>query len=190
MHRMKLIPVFLACFCTLTACSKSDDEMQRALDFRTSLLSASSCTFTTEVTADFGQRVYEFTLDCAYHSEDNYADLRVTAPDTIAGIAASVDGEDAEVKFENVSLELGTMAGGHVAPMQLPQILGDAWTYGYVDSIGKAGDGYLVTYRTGYDSDELLIYTYFDTQMVPIRSEVYYEETCVLAADIENFAAA
>lgn len=162
--------------------------MQRALDFRAALLASESCSYSADVTADFGARVYQFSLSCTYHSQENNAALTVTAPETIAGIQAEIDGETAAVTFEDVALELGTMAGGHVAPMQLPQIIGEAWTYGYLETLSEVENGYLVTARTGYDEEELLIYTYYDLQMSPTRAEVFYDGDCVLSAAIENFS--
>lgn len=178
----------LALCLTLGGCAASEDgAVQEALDFRTSLLAADSCTFTADVTADYGQRVGNFTLECAYTPETNGAELTVTSPDSIAGISAAVDGDKANVIFEDVSLELGTLAGGQVAPLQLPQLLGDAWTYGYVDSQSEEGDGILVTYRSGYDDEELLVFTRFDSSMTPIQAEVYCDGICVLTAALADY---
>ncbi len=114
----------------------------------------------------------------------------MTAPETIAGITARIDDAEAEVSFDGASLELGTLGGGHVAPMRLPQLLGAAWTAGYIESQAQEGDGCLVTYRLGYDSDELLCDTRFDAQMMPYMAELYRDGVCVLSAEIDNFSAA
>lgn len=190
MRRIKLIPALLLCVCLLTSCKKNDGELQRALDFRTALLGAQSCTFSAEVTADFGDKVYDFALDCVYRPQENSAELTVTAPETIAGIQATVDGESAQVRFEDVSLQLGTLADGHVAPMRLPRLLGDAWAYGYIETLSNTNEGCLVTYRVGYDDDELLVYTYFDDAMTPLQAEVYRDGSCVLTAKTVNYSIA
>ena len=179
-----------ALLAVLAGCAGSEDgAVQEALDFRTTLLASDSCSFTADVTADYGERVANFTLECAYRPETNDADLTVTAPETIAGISATVDGEAANVTFEEVSLELGTLAGGQVAPLQVPQLLGDAWTYGYVESQSEEGDGYLVTYRSGYDSEELLVFTRFDSSMSPVQAEIYCDGVCVLTAALSDYTA-
>lgn len=190
MKRIKWLILYLAgAGLLLSACAGSQDgEVQRALDFRTSLLASEQCTYTADVTAEVGQRVYDFTLDCSYHPQDDHAELTVVAPDTIAGIAAAVEGETAQVSFEDTSLEFGTMAGGRIAPLQLPQLLGNAWTYGYVESQAKEQDGWLVTYRVGYGNDERLICTRFDEEMTPLQSEVYYDGSCVLTAEIKSYS--
>ena len=188
MRRILYAGMLLACLLLFSSCKGSGGELQEALDFRTALLDATSCGFTAEVTADYGQRVYEFSLDCTYHQQENTAELEVIAPETISGIKASVDGEDASVSFEDTVLSFGTMAGGHVAPLQLPQLLGDAWVYGYLETVSKSDDGQLATYRTGYGDNELLIYTYFDSDMKPTRAEVYYDDQCVLRAKLSDYS--
>lgn len=191
MGRMKTWLLPAVCLTLLlSGCQKTEEsEVQKALDFRTALLAAPACAYAAEVTADFGDRVFEFGLDCSYNAQENSAALTVTSPELIAGIEAAVDGEQAQVTFEETSLELGTMAGGHVAPLQLPQLLGNAWAYGYVESQAAEGDGWLVTYRTGYGTEELLIYTRFDESLSPRQAEVYYDGACVLTAEIDSFAA-
>lgn len=174
----------------LTACGEAAEPVQEALEFRTALLSADACAFTAQVTADMGERVYEFTLDCGYDPETNGAALTVTAPEAIAGIAATVDGEASSVAFDGVALELGTLAGGRLAPLELPQVLGEAWAYGYVESQAQEGDGWLVTYRSGYDDEELLVLTAFDGGMVPLRAEVYADGVLALSAELAGFSAA
>lgn len=172
----------------LTGCGASEEDVvQEALNFRTSLLAADHCTFAADVTADYGERVGNFVLECTYTPSSNEAELTVTAPESIAGISAAVDGETADVNFEDVSLELGTLAGGQVAPLQLPQLLGDAWTYGYVESQSEEGEGYLVTYRSGYDQEELLVFTRFDAEMTPFQAEIYCDGVCVLTAALTGY---
>ena len=187
MGKKKLVPILLCLVLLLSGCRKENRALQSALDFRTALLGVQSCGFSAETEADFGDRIYDFTLECVYRPAEESASLTVTAPDTIAGISAEAGGRDAQLQFEDVSLELGTLAGGHVAPLELPRLLGNAWTGGYIDSVSEGGEGRLVTYRVGYGDEELVVYTYFNDQMTPVRAEVYHGGTCVLSADIENF---
>lgn len=137
--------------------------------------------------ADFGDKAALFSLDCVYQPQDSAAELTVTAPDSIAGISAAVEGGDAVVSFDGVRLELGTLANGRVTPLQLPKLLGDAWAYGYIESQTKLNDGWLSSYRSGYGDDELLVYTWFNEQLVPTEAEVYYEDTRLFSAELTNF---
>lgn len=172
----------------LTGCHASEETaVQEALTFRTALLSAKSCGYTAEVTADLGERIYEFTMDCTYRPSDGAAELTVTEPETIAGISAAVDAESAAVSFDDLALDLGEPAGGRAAPLQLPRLLGEAWSTGYVESQAEDGDGWQVTYRIGYDAEELLVYTWLDAALSPTRAEVYEDGVLVLSAELSGF---
>lgn len=171
----------------LAGCQSGESEVQQSLDFRVRLLEAASCGFCADVRADFGDKAALFSLDCVYQPQDSAAELTVTAPDSIAGISAAVEGGDAVVSFDGVRLELGTLANGRVTPLQLPKLLGDAWAYGYIESQTKLNDGWLSSYRSGYGDDELLVYTWFNEQLVPTEAEVYYEDTRLFSAELTNF---
>ncbi len=178
----------LLCVLLLSSCSGPQDAVQEALDFRVRLLGAKECRFSADVTADFDERVCDFSLDCVYAPQENEASLTVTAPDSIAGITATVAGGEAEVSFDWLRLELGTLPGGGAVPLQLPRILGDAWAYGYVESEAEISGGRLVTWRAGSADDELLVYTWFDEQGVPTEAEVYAGTERVLSAQINAFS--
>ena len=68
--RMKRLcaPMMTLCL-LLAACGggsggRGDEEL--ALDIRAEYLGMAACAATAEITADYGQRVYEFTLDLQY----------------------------------------------------------------------------------------------------------------------------
>ena len=83
MYGKKILSLLLAsALWLLCGCAREDSEMQRALDFRTALLQSGGCAFTAEVTADYGEQVYRFTMDCTW-SPDGGAALTLTAPQTL-----------------------------------------------------------------------------------------------------------
>ena len=84
--------------------------MQRALDFRTALLQSGGCAFTAEVTADYGEQVYRFTMDCTW-SPDGGAALTLTAPQTLEGIRAEVSADGARVVYEDTAVGFESLAG-------------------------------------------------------------------------------
>lgn len=179
--------IFLTAALLLCGCQSGESEIQESLDFRVQLLDSASCGYTADVRADFGDRSARFTLDCGYQPQDGTASLTVTGPDTIAGITATVAGGDAAVSFDGLRLELGTLANGRVAPLQFPKLLGDAWAYGYIESQAKLTDGWLTSYRSGYGDDELLIYTWFNEQLLPTEAEIYYEGERLFSAGLTGF---
>jgi len=186
---MKVALVVVA-LSVLTGCNQKKDTVQEAMDFRTELMESGGCEFTAEITANLGSRVYDFTLDCHYFTEPQSLELTVTAPETIEGITATIEGEEAKVSFDGAGLELGTTAGGNIPPLVFPKLLGDAWYGGYIDSVSEDDDGSIVQYRLGQDDDEILVYTYFDSEMVPYYAEVFDDTVGILTASLENFSIA
>lgn len=158
--------------------------MQKALDFRTRLLESGGCQFSCMVRADYGERVYDFALDCSYDGEDGK--LTVTAPENIAGITAVVDGDDASLEFEGLSLRYGELANGHLAPLTIPWLLGSTWAEDYISLVGTEEEKTRITYLKGYHEEEITIDTWLrDT--IPVCAEISYDGRRVLTINIENF---
>ena len=61
---MKKIAAAVVVLVFLTGCSGGSKEMQRGLDLRSELLKASECRFSCEITADYSDKVYTFSMDC------------------------------------------------------------------------------------------------------------------------------
>ena len=182
---MKRILAAFAALLLLCGCGKGNSEMDQALAFRTRLLSAGGCTFSCDVTADVGDAVYEFSMDCKY--ADGEGSFTVTAPESIAGISATVDNDGATLHFDDIELTLGEMAEGRIAPLGVPWLLGSAWQSDYISAAGKENGLCRVTILKGYDDDEITVETYL-SDGVPVRAEASVGGKRVLTMEISDFA--
>ena len=160
--------------------------MQQALDFRAALLQSGGCQFQAAVTADYGEQIFEFTLDCAYTPE-NGAKMTVVTPESIAGITAVVTPGGASIEYDGASFALGKLAGGHLAPMALPELLGRCWCSEYILAAGTSQDGWRLTCVSGYDSDELRVDTWLDDAGQPEYCEISYDGQMLLRAELTAF---
>ena len=106
--------------CLLAACGgeagtgNNTDEL--ALDIRADYLSMSGCTARMDVTADYGERVYTYTLDLSYQ-KDGDTTLAVVAPEEVAGVTARLSGEETFLEFDGVSLETGPLDDTGLSPL-------------------------------------------------------------------------
>ncbi len=184
---MKRFWLLIVCCLFLGGCGKSGQspEMKEALNFRFSLMEAGGCEFQAKVLADYGERVYEFDLTCRYDSGEG-ASLTVIAPEEIAGICANVSGDGTMVSFEDVQLEFGKLADGHVSPMALPWLLGRGWTGAYMETAARDGQQVLFTCLMGYDDEEVMMETWLDSG-VPIQCDLTYSGIRCLTAQITDF---
>lgn len=182
---MRRIFVVLMMTCLiLTGCSKNTNYMQQALDFRSQLLGADGCSFTADVTIEYPEKTFDFTMQCRFSGND--AELCVISPDAISGINATFHGDAASLVFDDVSLEFGTLANGYVAPLAAPWILGSAWSGDYISAAGKDGDFCRITWLKGYNDEELSIDTWFENE-TPVYAEISHDGTRVLQVKITEF---
>jgi hypothetical protein len=72
----------------LTGCS-AESELELGMAFRDSLLSGNGCCFEASITADYGDELYEFTMDCQGDAQGN-VEFCVTSPETISGITGNI----------------------------------------------------------------------------------------------------
>ena len=72
-------------------CQRTDSLLNEAIALRNNVLNSDGCSFQTKITADYGDRLYVFTMDC---KTDRAGDLTfvVQEPETIAGITGNISG--------------------------------------------------------------------------------------------------
>lgn len=158
-----LIPLLLLCACEWPGGGEAATEQtaqETAHELRDRYLAAEGCSGTVEVTADYGLRVYQFTLDFQWEREGETV-LSITAPEELAGLTARVGAGESRLEFDGVSLGTGDLTGGEgLTPMELiPAVMGytldgymaecvyevlgeaEALRVLYRDPEGKAGQG-------------------------------------------------
>ena len=116
--RKGLLCVLMMGLLFLPACSGAGSvspEEELALTIRGEYLAMTKCTAQLSVTADYGQRVYEFELDAAVNGEETV--LTVTAPELIAGVTARTAGKEGALEYDGVILETGALSRGGLSPM-------------------------------------------------------------------------
>lgn len=105
------------------------DEL--ALRIRTEYLAMAACAATAQVTADYGQRVYEYTLSVSWQ-RDGETVLKVLSPESIAGLTARVRDGSASLEYDGASLETGPLDGQGLSPMEAIPGLLEAVCSGYI----------------------------------------------------------
>lgn len=170
----------------LTGCGASAKEhAQKAMDFRTALMESGGCGFTAQVTADYGDYVYVFTMDCQADREKTR--LHVTQPQELAGIGLTVEQNGRKITFDDMELEFGALGSGLVSPVTAPWLLTQCWVGEYIAFTGADDDLNRVTYLRGYDDEELTVDTWFDGRNVPVYAEVSLDDVRCLTIRLTDF---
>ncbi|MBE6991858.1 MAG: hypothetical protein E7430_04690 [Ruminococcaceae bacterium] len=170
-----------------SACkTAANDPGQAALDIRTRLLTAGEISLCADVQADYGERVYDYRLECDYVCKGD-SSVTVIEPDIISGISATVSRSGTSLSFDGVSLDTGSLEGTELSPLGALPAMADAWCSGYISNTCAAQlngtDCYFVSYLTGSGSDELEIRTWFDkSTLLPVYGEIVSGGSVVIYA--------
>ncbi len=141
----------------LTACgggSAGRGEEELALDIRTEYLGMTSCTAVVDVTADYGQRVYEFTLELNHQKAEETV-LTVTAPEDIAGVTARIAGDTATLEYDGVSLETGALDTTGLSPVSAVPVLLNYVKTGFIAEVNREELGETACLRVSCRDPEL-----------------------------------
>lgn len=181
--RAARVLILLLC---LTGCTGENRELQRGLSLRTALLKGGGCSFTAQVTADYGDKAYTFSMDCV---GDEKGDLTfsVTQPDTISGIRGSVSGEGGKLTFEETVLHFDLMADGMLAPVSAPWLLAKTLRSGCITSAGLDGQLLRLSIDDSYADDALHLDIWCDGENLPVKAEICWENRTLLSLAVTNF---
>lgn len=133
----------MTCCLLLAACvdtgggSKAE---QLALDIRGEYLALEGFTAGVEIAADYGERVYEYTVDLSYAREGESV-LTVTAPETIAGVTARISGEDTALEYDGVRVETGPLDSAGMSPIDAIPALLEQVEEGFIAACGMEEGG-------------------------------------------------
>lgn len=178
-----VLPLLLLLF---TGCSGASKEIERGMALRANLLKASSCTFDTEITADYGDALYSFSMSCEADARGSVA-FTVTAPQTISGITGEISGDGGRLTFDDTALQFDLMADGQVTPVSAPWILMRTLRGGCLTSAGTEGDLLRLSIDDSYADDALNLDIWLDAGNVPVRGEILFDGRRILSLTVTNF---
>ena len=139
MRKRRLCAQMMTLCLLLTACgggSGGGGDEELALDIRAEYLGMAGCAATAEITADYGQRVYEFTLEMRYEKDGEMV-LTVTAPEDVAGVTARVRDGAATLEYDGASLETGQLDGQGLSPVSALPVLLECVRSGFIAEVGR-----------------------------------------------------
>lgn len=145
MKKRILVPLLCAVL-LLTGCgagSSNAAEIQRQYGL------IATAEMEAEVTFHNRGEERSFTLLCHYTPQESA--VTVTAPETVAGITATLTGEDLTLQYDGESFSVGDV--GKLNPLSaLPQLL-RALSDGYLLEEGRESLEYIPCYRLALDTD-------------------------------------
>ena len=170
----------------LCGCTAGEGNLERAMELRARLLGCTTCAFDAAITADYGDEIHTFAMNC---TGDKNGDLQftVTAPETIAGITGKFEGQKGMLTFDEFALEFPRLTDDQITPVSGPWILLRTLMGGYLTSCGPDGENLHVTINDSYEEDALVLDIWLSAENTPIRAEILYDGRRIVTMDIENF---
>lgn len=183
---MKTGAVFLLSAFLLSGCISESAAQNPGLQLRTQLLQAESCAFRAEITADYGDSINSFTLDCEGGKDGNLV-FSVAEPQSIAGITGNIRGGKGNLTFDEVSLGFPLLADNQLSPVSAPWIFLKTLRTGYMTSNGKDGDMLRLSLDDSFDKDALHVDIWLDSDNMPVRCEILHNGHKILSIDVKDF---
>ena len=182
---MKRLFALLAILVMLPGCTGAGDTLDRVMALRADLL-ASPCAFRAVVTADYGDAVHIFTMECRSETSGDLA-FTVSAPESIAGITGKLSSEGGRLTFSDTALAFPLMADEQFSPVSAPWVLMQTLRGGYVTACGMEGETVRVTIHDSYEEDALMLDIWLDGNNLPARAEILWDGRRILTVEVENF---
>ena len=141
----------------LSGCGGAGEQgaEELALSIRDDLAAAQQCSMDAAVTADYGERIYDYNLHVEVSKPGEAGEetvLTLTEPETVAGITARLKEDSNTLEYDGVSVETGPLGNSGLSPMEaIPAIL-TAAREGYITGCTLEKDGSLL--RVDYGAFE------------------------------------
>ena len=182
---MKRIIIVLLSMLLLCGCSANNQDMDRAMNLRAKILS-NAVNFDAEITADYGDKIYTFTINCQCDLQGNIK-FQVTQPKIISGIAGTISASGGKLTFDDVALGFELMADNQFSPISGPWVMMKSLRSGYLTSCNQEAGNLRIAIDDSYKDDALHLDIWLDGNDIPIRGEIMWQGRRLLTIDVKNF---
>ena len=183
MKRWRMI-LLLAVF--LTGCRAEKGEMDRALALRSALQNSNGCSFDSQITADYGDKVYTFGMYCVADKE-GVMTFMVTEPESITGITGTISRGEGKLTFDDVALAFDLLAEDQITPISGPWILLHTLQGGYLKSCSVENGRLCLQIHDSYREDALQLDIWLTPEDLPQRGEIFWKGRRIVSVEVKNF---
>ena len=187
----RMIPLLL-CLC-LCGCVGEQGDNDLTLQLRADFLSRTGCAGTMDLTVDYGQRVYEYTVDFSETEKDGLS-MVITAPDEVAGITAHITDGQTALEYDGLQLETGPLNSDGLSPMDALSAFFTAMESGYMAETGSEMLGETAVLRICCRDPELdpgqgleTVLWFDKAQKTLLRGEVRSDGSTVIQCEFSAF---
>ena len=166
-------------------------DREKMLAIRAKYIGAAVFDATADMTADYGDRVYEYKL--SYSGNGAKGELTVFEPLNIKGLVARIDGGEGVMKYDGATLDTGAFSSDGVSPVEAFPLMIDAWQNGFITGhyTEKLGENECIVAEidlTSADQPEKILHrVWFDKDTyLPVRGEITVDGYTVIRCRFEK----
>ncbi len=153
---------------------------------RQALLSGNGCSFQAEITADYVEQLYTFTLECSADKQGNLT-FCVVSPERISGITGRIDQTSGALTFDDQVLLFDTLNEEQLSPAAAPYIFLKTLRSGYIHGCGMDGDFAFWRMDDSYRDQAYQVEIWADDQNIPVRAEILWKGRRILSIAVKAF---
>lgn len=183
---MKKVGVLFFLLFYLSGCNGTPKEIEKGMALRSCILQGKSCSFYSKITADYGDEVLEFSLQCI-GTENGDLQFTVLEPESIADITGSIEDNGGELTFDGLALCFETLVEGQISPVSAPWIFLKALRSGYITSACMEGNQLRLTIDDSYEEGALQLDIWLNDENIPKRAEILYDGLRILSLQVDDF---
>lgn len=191
MRRGKGVLMTMALALLLTGCGAGrTGPEETAAQFREVYRQQIPLTATAQVTADYGDRAYQYTVQCQGTSQTGR--LTVVAPESIAGAGTRWEAGQTCLDYEELTLETGQLSPDGLSPADaLPAILtscaeGALLESGWAEGDGAEDDLYLLLQNPAAQESTVALWADPETYVLS-QAQILWEEQQVIQFVFTDF---
>ena len=190
----KLLSCVLMMTLLLSGCKGGGESTpeEAALALRDTYQNLAGWTSAVDITAEVGDKVFDFTLDASWQKEGETV-LVITAPEMLAGITARIADGETVLEYDGAGLSLGLLDGRGLTAVTVVPWLMEQIGRGYMARCAWAGANkelLQITFRdpeaeAGKGTEYLIA---FDRETLALdQAEISVDGASVLTAVFHNF---
>ena len=176
----------LLLFLMLTGCSGTPEEMRKGMELRSKLLQASRCSFDAQITADYGDQIHIFAMNCQADAKGNLS-FSVVEPETISGITGKLSAEGGKLTFDDTALHFALLTDRQLSPVSAPWILLRTLRSGYMTSACMEEGCVRLSIDDSYEENPLRLDIWLNRENQPEHADILYDGRRILSLTVDHF---
>ena len=183
---MKRVFPLLLSLVFLCGCGSGQQALDAGHQLRSDIIQADGCSFVAEITADYGDELYSFSMQCDF-DKDGTLVFCVLSPESISSITGKIDAGEGVLTFDDQMLAFSMLADGQITPVSAPWVMLKAVRCGYISACTAEKSGYYLQIDDRYIQDPLTVDLWIEPDGNISRGEFLWEGRRILTVQVSEF---